>query len=577
MSDQSYEMEDRQSRFELKTLLDTSRLLIESHDFEFVLSNLLLITMGKLMIPRGAILLFIPETQTYTVTKCKGKINLHQDQQIKASELQNFQDILYLEKKHTGKQDFPAILGDLGFNILLNLKTSDQHLGFLCLGPKFTGKVLSKRERDFIESLTIMSAVAIANSRLFNDLRQANRQLDRKVQELHTLFDISKEFNVTIDRNQITRIFKFALMGQMFVRTFFFALDQGGIQSLMAQNGLKNDFSPDDIKALFDLPSRVIPVNGELEKKLPFLQQNHIKLLVPLQIQNQKIAVIGVGQRINKEPYSESDYNFLISFGNLAVISIQKSFLLEERIEKERLEKELKIARSIQEGLLPSVIPAVKGLEIAARNIPSQEVGGDYYDLIQLANSNVYIAIGDVTGKGIPASLIMANLQAVLHALAPLELSIEEKTARINDIIYKNTPPDKFVTFFWGIVNTDERTFTFVNAGHNPPLLFRKSADRPIELTSGGLILGAMPTLAPYQRDILHLQQGDVIVMYTDGVSEARNNKDMEYEEAGLIKCVSNIIDQPAEDIISGIIDDIQTFSNNTISDDLTLLVIKVH
>lgn len=577
MSDQPTDMEDRQSRFELKTLLDTSRLLIESHDFEFVLSNLLLIIMGKLMIPRGVILLYMPETQTYNVTKCKGKIDLDLNQQIEDSDLQSYQDILYLEKKHPDKQAFPSLLDKLGLNILINLKTSDQHLGFLCLGPKITGKALSKRERDFIESLTIMSAVAIANSRLFNELRQANRQLDRKVQELHTLFDISKEFNVTIDRSQISRIFKFALMGQMFVRTFFFVMDQGGKQTVMAQNGLKKDLSQKEIKALFELPSRVIPVNDELRQKLPFLRQNDINLLIPLQIQNQKIAVIGVARRINEEPYSESDYNFLISFGNLAVVSIQKSLLLEERIEKERLEKELKIARSIQEGLLPSVIPTVDGLEIAARNIPSQEVGGDYYDLISLTDSKAYIAIGDVTGKGIPASLIMANIQAVLHALAPLELSIEEKTARINDIIYKNTPPDKFVTFFWGIADANERTFTFVNAGHNPPLLFRKSEDKPIELTSGGLILGAMPTMAPYQRDVLHLQPGDVIVMYTDGVSEARSAKDTEYEETGLIKCISSILDQPAENIISGIIEDVQNFSNNQISDDLTLLVIKAH
>lgn len=577
MSDQSMEIDDRQSRFELRTLLDTSRLLIESHDFEFVLSNLLLITMGKLMIPRGAILLYHPEIRSYEVTKCKGKIDLQANDFIPASELENYQSSFYLEKKQSGGSDFPEFLCNMGFQILINLKTSDQHLGFLCLGPKFNGKTLVKRERDFIESLTIMSAVAIANSRLFSELKQTNRQLDRKVQELHTLFDISKEFNVTIDRSQISRIFKFALMGQMFVRTFFFAMDHSGTKSLMAQNGLKHDLSPKDIDNLFHFPPHVLQVNSELEQKYPFLLTNHIKLLVPLQIQNQTIAIIGVGQRINGEPYTESDYNFLISFGNLAVVSIQKSFLLEERIEKERLEKELKIARSIQEGLLPSVIPTIENIEIAAKNIPSQEVGGDYYDLIPLSDSRVNIAIGDVTGKGIPASLIMANLQAVLHALAPLDLSIEEKTARINDIIYKNTPADKFVTFFWGTVDPVERTFMFVNAGHNPPLLFRKAEDNPIELTSGGLILGAMPTLAPYQRDVVHLQPDDVIVMYTDGVSEARNKKDQEYEDVGIINCVKKIIGQPAETIIDGIIEDIILFSNNKIMDDLTLLVIKVH
>ena len=576
MSREQLDLDDRHSRFELKTLLDTSRLLIESHDVEFVLSNLLLIIMGKLLITKGAILLYQPEDESYTVARVKGRIALKENDQFSIPDCDCFHKGTFIE--YTGDpEEFPEKLADWGFRIVVNLKTSDQHIGFLCLGSKANKKEFTLREKNFVESLSIMSSVAINNSQLIAELKQTNRQLDRKVQELHTLFDISKEFNITTSRDQILRTFKFALMGQMFVRSFFFIMDRNGKHSIIARNGLKSDPGSKIISNIFELPTDVIEVDEEIAGQLPFIKENNIQLLIPLQVQNQKIAVIGIGQRANKEPYSESDFNFLVSLGNLTVVSVQKTYLLEERIEKERLERELGIARTIQRGLFPAELPEISGIDIAAQNIPSQQVGGDYYDVIPVNDNRLYyVAIGDVTGKGIPASLIMANIQAVLHTLAPLDLEIEEKTRRINDIIYRNTPADKFVTFFWAKIDPEQKKITYVNAGHNPPLLFKKDRTDPIKLDKGGLILGAMPTLSPYIKEDVFLEPEDVIVFYTDGVSEAFNAADEELEETGLIEIINKHRSLSANALTEAIISDVKAFTDNNLSDDLTMIVIKV-
>jgi sigma-B regulation protein RsbU (phosphoserine phosphatase) len=186
------------------------------------------------------------------------------------------------------------------------------------------------------------------------------------------------------------------------------------------------------------------------------------------------------------------------------------------------MEDELKIAREIQQGLLPEHLPKINGFDIAAINIPSKEVGGDYYDVIKRKSGEYVLAIGDVSGKGTPASLLMANVQAVLRALAPFCTSVSQTTGQINDLVCSNIHgSNKFITFFWGILDPALRSFIYSNAGHNPPLLIHR--DKTIDrLGSGGLILGIYETTQAYEESAVELSSGDVLVLYTDGISEAK-------------------------------------------------------
>ncbi|MDZ7716240.1 MAG: SpoIIE family protein phosphatase [Balneolaceae bacterium] len=577
MSSSPSKNEDLQSRFELKTLLETSRLLIESQDMGFVLNNLLLITMGKLLVTKAMVIIHQPARNNYIVTKSKGRSCPDEGQTISLNWDEKTRDKSVIE---CAKQsvELPEFFDGKQNCTFFNLRTSNSHIGFLCLGPKGNGQPLSEHEIEFVESLSIISSVAIANSRMFTELRRINRMLDRKVYELNTLFDLSKDFNMMVDRGEIVRVFKFAMLGQMLIRKFFFILEnENDKKEVVTTSGINKAIGKKAINAMFELDKDLVEVDKELAERIPILKEHDIKALIGLRFQDEKIALVGVGARANKEEYSSSDYNFLQSLGNLALLSIQKTYLLEERIEKERLEEEINIAKSIQKGLLPDPIPENEKLDIAAKNISSYQVGGDYYDILETPEENLLFAIADVTGKGIPASLLMANLQSMLHVLLPVDITLANASGQVNNIIHRNTPSDKFITFFWGIFDDKNNSFKYVNAGHNPPLLFRAESDEPDELNVGGLILGAMPTMNPYEEETIKLEKDDVLVFFTDGVTEAMNpEENEEYEEHRLIECINKNRKKSSEEILDAIVKDVNDYADNIQYDDITLIVIKV-
>jgi len=544
---------------------------------DFVLNNLLLIIMGKLMVTRAMVMIYQPGSDNYIVSKSKGRNCPREDQHLEFDvddEIKQQSIIRCAEDEF----DIPDVLENQQQCTFFNLRTSNDHIGFLCLGPKGNKQPLSQHEIEFVESLCIISSVAIANSRMFTELRRINRMLDRKVYELNTLFDLSKDFNIMVDREEIVRIFKFAMLGQMLIRKFFFILENEGERKMVASSGISGKLPKKEMNKLFSLERDLYEVDETLAGEITFLERNEIKAVIGLHFQSEKIALVGVGSRANQEEYSTSDYNFLRSLGNLAVLSIQKTFLLEERIEKERLEEELNIAKSIQKGLLPDPIPETEKLNIVAENISSYQVGGDYYDILEAPNNRLVMAIGDVTGKGIPAALLMANLQAMLHVLLPVDISLSEASGQVNDIIYRNTPSDKFITFFWGIFNPENSEFRFVNAGHNPPVWFKNGCEEPEELEEGGLILGAMPTMSPYQEQTIRLSSGDILIFYTDGVTEAKNEDETEeFGEERLYECIKNNRGRSAAEIKEAIKNEVLEFSGGVQHDDITLIVVRVN
>lgn len=564
--------EERQSRFALRTLLETSKMLVESQDPDFVLNNLLLITMGKLLVTKGIILIQNGGENSYRVSKIKGQNNLKEEDLI---HLPITDEIL--KKSVIKGGEHPKLVEQLGLSeeaLLFNLRTTNHHLGFLCLGAKGNKQPLAHSELEFIESLAIISSVAIANSRMFQELRLINRKLDRKVHDLHTLLELGKDFNLMVDQDDIARTFKFAMLGQMLIRTFFFALDMEGEKSIISSSGLKEKPSKQELKNLYELED-VFYCEGDHD--CPFLDKNEIKLVIALRFQNEKIGVVGVGAPANKSEYGKEEVEFLQSLGNLALLAIQKNLLLEERIENKRMEEELELARTIQRGLFPSSIPEISGFDLKATNISSHQVGGDYYDIVKSPDGGYIVAIADVTGKGVPASLLMANLQSMLHALAPIDITLSEATNSINNIIHHNTPADKFITFFWGKISKCGGYFEYVNAGHNNPLLFRAGKDRPVELDKGGVILGAMESLMPYDSDTIDLKKDDVLVLYTDGVTESMNpDNTEEYGEERLEACIMEHLNEDSQAIMDAVIEDIKVFSDDTQYDDITMMVIKV-
>lgn len=574
MSSPNEQLDGRHARFELRTLLDTSRMLIESHDLGFLLNNLLLISMGKLFCTKASILLYQPQKKKYQVARNKGQTGLHDGQYISldlSTELKK-KSIIQCAIDNDGTLPEPFSQNELC--AMFNMRTSSEHIGYLCIGGKANREPFAEHELNFIENLVNISAVAISNSQLVNQLRSTNLQLDRRVQEMHTLFDLSKEFNANVDLDPILRIFKFALLGQMFIRSFFFLYQRKDTPAeVVVQNGMRGTFSADELRKLVGIPQAVTRTADSHRQQFPIIEENNIEALIRLELQDE-VAIMGVGKRATNEVYTDGDFNFLQSLGNLALLSVQKTYLLKERIENERLEEELTIARTIQRKLLPDPIPTVAGLQIAATNVSSYQVGGDYFDVISKENGT-YVAIADVTGKGIPASLLMANLQAMLHVLTPVQGSLSEATGKINDIIYKNTPSDKFISFFWGRYDHEAKKLLYANAGHNPPMLLRAGSQNPDLLSEGGVLLGAMPTMLAYATGEVELQKGDVVVLYTDGVSEALNEVEEEYGEERLEACLVKNANLNAHGIMNAVLDDVKAFTAGQYSDDITMVVLK--
>ncbi|HCA80571.1 MAG TPA: hypothetical protein DEP53_12650, partial [Bacteroidetes bacterium] len=258
-----------------------------------------------------------------------------------------------------------------------------------------------------------------------------------------------------------------------------------------------------------------------------------------------------------------------------AIISIENARLFHSAIEKQKLEDELAIAREIQQGLLPRTLAAIPGFDIAAVNISSKQVGGDYYDLVPIQQDRYILAIGDVSGKGTPAALLMANVQASLRAFAPMGMSLPDATCRINDLTCQNTGQDKFITFFWASLDSSTREFRYVNAGHNPPFLLRADGSTK-RLDVGGIILGLMKTSSPYLEEVVTLNSGDVIVMFTDGVSEAMNSQEEDFTEERLEILLNTVRTESPAKIIETVRKALDEYAHGTPqSDDITMLVLR--
>ena len=564
----------RSERFDLRALFETSQLLSRSLDLEFVLNSLLLTSMSKLFTTRGLVLMQDQISEGFRVAAVKGVRDVTVDDVLKLGDRPG-EDIMLGEA-------VPARLRELGLILAVPISFGNRSIGLLAIGPKATRDDFATIEMEFIRSMVNMSSTAVHNGLMVEELKLANRDLDAKIQELNTLFDLSQEFNATIDRDRLVRLLALALMGQLLVSKHLFLLRRsaGGTDEpevfIVGSKGIasKEDLEPELIQSLCGLEEIVLLEDGD-EAGWDALRRCGLMLALPLKQHGETCGALCLGKKRTGQSYTPGDIEFLSALGNLALVSIQNSFLVEEQIEKERLEEEMRLARSIQERLLPQQIPVVEGYELAAVALPSRFVGGDYYDIVKLEGDRVLLAIADVTGKGVPASLLMANLQASLHVMLPMDLSLEEAVVHINRVICDNTDYDKFITFFVAILDRSSGMMDYVNAGHNPPTIVR--ADGSMEmLETGGLLLGVMKGLG-YEKGVIELRSGDVFAMFTDGVTEAMSKEGEEYGEERLEPLLVEQRQQSADGLLAAVRKDVARFTRGvaTLSDDLTMVVLK--
>jgi sigma-B regulation protein RsbU (phosphoserine phosphatase) len=285
---------------------------------------------------------------------------------------------------------------------------------------------------------------------------------------------------------------------------------------------------------------------------------------------------IGLSKKVTGFKYSYEDMTVLNVLANQLIVAMENARLYAVSLEKKRLEEELAVARQIQSGLLPKSYPQGLTYEFAAFCQPSREVGGDYYDFLDIDGSSIGIVIADVSGKGIPAALLVSSLHAALRAEVRNKFSPPRVMSNINQLIAASTSPEKFATMFYGEFYPGENKLSYCNAGHNYPAVIH--ADGQIEfLIAGGLVLGAFPQ-ADYEKGELILQNGDLVVFYSDGVTEAFNEKEEEFGENRLFELLLQNRHLSAEKIKQIIVDEVERFSGSVSGyDDFTLVIMKLY
>jgi len=298
-------------------------------------------------------------------------------------------------------------------------------------------------------------------------------------------------------------------------------------------------------------------------------------LAVPLSVSEDNIfGLIYADAPSGQATFSEEHLNILTTLASVASIRVENAKLLEERFERERIRRELELATEIQQSFQPSAPPVMENYEFQGISFSCYEIGGDYYDFIKLPDEKMLIALGDVSGKGTAAALLMSSLHAAVHAQVTAKTSLLETVKSVNKYLADNTPSNRFVTLFAAELDPQTGILKYINAGHNPPLLGR--ADGKVEqLESGGFPLGILP-MAEYEVGQIFLNSGDTLVIYSDGVSEANNLKDEEFGMDRLIQVISKNIRASAAGIRDKVESALSSFTQTApANDDITLVIVK--
>jgi sigma-B regulation protein RsbU (phosphoserine phosphatase) len=297
-------------------------------------------------------------------------------------------------------------------------------------------------------------------------------------------------------------------------------------------------------------------------------------LAVPLGVSEKVFGIIYADSPIAEGRFTEDHLKVLTTLASVAAIRVENARLVEARFQQERLERELQLAMEIQQRFQPTAPPVVAGYEFQGISFPCYEIGGDYYDFIQRDDGRLVIALGDVSGKGTAAALLMSSLHAAIHAQTGSHDTLVETISAVNRYLADNIPPNRFVTLFYAELDPESGALSFLNAGHNPPLIVH-AAGTVEQLASGGLPLGIKAD-AEYREGRTTMQMGDVLCIYSDGVTEAASPKGEEFGPTRLHEVVSRNVDASAAGIRDRIESALTKFSQGTqAADDITLVIVK--
>lgn len=508
----------------LDSLLDFSNKLNQNLNEDFIINSTLLTIIGKLGV-------------------CG----------VKATKFQNNKEISIFQK---GKLDCSPQISE-SINVGNNLEYR------FVIGDKLSNIPISETEAKYVKLILSIATSALENQLTFDKLQTQKKQAEKKSQLLETLFEISRSFSGLSSLDKIIQAIAFNIMGQLTTNKF------AVVRTNESQKILKNNLDMSDSQLEELIPELYkVKLNSDLKGEL----KGKIRIVSPMDIFGKNEGYILIGPKMFGD-YDEQDYSFVQSLAATAISAIENERLIIEEIEKKKYESEMSIASEIQMKLLPSSSLEEKNFSFYGFTNPSGEVGGDYFDYIKISEDKFLFVIADVTGKGVPAAIIMSNIQAAIQALAPIEPNLKELVDSVNRIVYKNTSKDMFITAFFCLYDQSKQTFEYINAGHFYPLLVGNNGEAK-ELKVGGVILGFLPSPLEYESETLPLE--NMLVMYTDGLNEATDSEGNELGMDGAKEIILETKKLSPKDATNHILHKVNDFSGReTLSDDISIIVIK--
>lgn len=418
-------------------------------------------------------------------------------------------------------------------------------------------------------------------------LQEENLRLKIAVEELAILNDIATTITSAQSLEKIVE--------QMVQRCIkHLKVEQGVVMLLDKQDAdkpfqtmiRKQDSSPNILPYRFDSQitgwmlknkSPLLINNLKSDKRFKFTDEADIPvktlLSVPMSLKGKMIGLLTVFNKKSESGFSSDDQRLLAIIAAQSAQVIENARLLQKEQELIKMEEEYRMAKEIQLNILPKQIPSITGYDIFAINISAKDVGGDYYDFIKLPGNKIALCLGDITGKGLPAAMLMANLQATLRGQALTQKNVSDNIRNSNVLLFNSTAENRFATLFFGELDSINHTITYCNAGHDAPISILH--DKILRLPEGGLLMGCFD-FAEYEQITRQIEPGECILIYSDGVTEAMNEKNEEFGEEHLITILKSNINLTAKELIDKIIAEVKAHSSKVEqSDDITLMVLK--
>ncbi|MCI4669694.1 MAG: serine/threonine-protein phosphatase [Bacteroidia bacterium] len=393
--------------------------------------------------------------------------------------------------------------------------------------------------------------------------------LQLKRLEAEAILDILKSINnEKMSIKNLCLVVRNLLLTQLQVRkmAFFYESEESWIE------GMRLKFSPFSEEA-FDEMMAMTTTEKPVEDKQPNLLKLGIEYIIPIYNEGQIKAYFAIADFAESELEEQNDIIFIKTVGNILAVAIRNRELFKEQMARENLQKELEVASTIQKQLLIADFKGFKPMDVYGTNIPHSGVGGDFYDIIKKGEDTLFCCIADVSGKGIGAALLMANLQANLRSLCAQFDDLGTIIGELNERLFSITEGEKFVTMFLARIDLPQKTFSYINAGHNYPILVK--GDKISRLSEGCILLGILPDVQSSEKTIL-FEDGNILLMFTDGVVEQTNKQEEMFGSERIVALVKEFEDLSSQNLVEQLLKRLSDFSEEIeAGDDTTILSVK--